>query len=145
MKSLKICGVLCVMILTFTLTACDGFLHVEGTVYEWINAPNDAKGQIYIDEAIPDSLTLEPVTDITVWFGFRGMPADESGKMFHPPPVTNASGNFSGGWVVAPGNSTYTVSVDEEGYYSLVKDFAHNGGVGSKARLINIVLVRKSN
>jgi hypothetical protein len=126
---------------TIFLTGCDGFLGIRGTVYEWVDAPSDSKGEIIIDQDVPEGRLLQPIDNVTVWFGFQGMPAEESGRRFHPPSVTDSDGKFSGGWVVAPRKSTYTIRIDHDGYYPLVKDFTHNGG-STKEQIFNILLVR---
>jgi hypothetical protein len=143
MRLLKVCLLLFVILLTSTLTACDTIIQMKGTTYEWINATIEDKGQIYVDEAMPNGMSLKPVSNIVVWCGYQGMRATESPKRFHPPSTTDISGNFSGSWVAGGGSRLFTLRVDEELYYPLVKDFFHKGHANG-THFVNIILVRKT-
>lgn len=72
------------------LTACDGYLSTDGVVYEWMNAPPDAKGHVYVDEQVPAGRIMLPVSGATVQFSI------------YVPATTDLAGNFTWGGTCAP-------------------------------------------
>jgi hypothetical protein len=148
------------LLASLLLTACDSFLHVEGTVYEWKNAPNDAKGQIYINQKPPQEYDLQPVQFVTLRFltNEHGWAKPDENRKFRPLLVYGPDnhldkeavvrsvsyfGTFEGGWwVVGPGEYHMKIVVENANFYTIEQIFLFRGSEPGKYQF-SVVLVRK--
>ena len=121
--------VLILLTLLLTVSACDGGLGVEGTVYEWVDAPAGNNGEIYVDKAAPAGRMIKPVASASVAFSFRTI-------------TTSENGTFERGWVVGPGRYMMDIKIEKEGYHTLKGEFNHDATAG-QSHLFAIFLVRK--
>jgi hypothetical protein len=92
----------------FTLTACEGFIHIQGKAY--------------------DSITKNPIENVKVALVFREKDTmwenhlkyyDEKGRSIFQPTITDAGGNFRVGTVLVgcvPKCPTYELVFIKEGY-----------------------------
>lgn len=121
----------CILILpVIFLAGCDGGLSATGTVYEWMDAPPDFTGEIYVDVDPPSNRIIKPLSNSRVY-------------LFWDEPVeTDFKGAFSMHAVVAPGRYMMDIRVEKEGYVTLKNQFQHNGG-GLISHNISIFLARK--
>ena len=116
------------------VSACDGGLFVAGTVYEWVDAPPDAKGDAYVDKPAPGDRIIEPVAGASVSVVFISESRSNAIK-------TDAKGIFKGNWVVAPGRYMVDFLVEKEGYHTVQGKFQHDGAKPSHG--LTIFLVRR--
>ncbi len=139
--------------LTVLFSGCDGGLGIQGSVNEWVNAPNWEKGEIYIDVGSSHNLKLKPIGSAHVAIYYKNIPPmgascvspdeqDEIGKwLLWDEILSDPQGEFEKFWVIAAGEYPLKIVVEKEGYYSVEKEFMHGGG--SFSHVFDIWLVRK--
>lgn len=102
--------------LSLVFSACDGYLAVEGTVYEWIDAPAGANGEVYVDLDAPTDRIIKPVADAYVSLG----PIDKSAKSTK----TDFTGAFKMSRMIGPKwQKTMAFLVEKEGYHTIKGKF----------------------
>jgi hypothetical protein len=124
----------------------DGALSVQGLVYEQLDV-KDSQGIIYIDRQMPEGMSLKPLPGVVVRFDPKakdGNTTNSNSGYLRPSPITDANGYFSHGWMYYPYEAVVTVTVEQEGYYSISKDFTINTGTNDTLHhSFVIILVRK--
>jgi hypothetical protein len=136
------------LLLTLTLpsTGCDRLIIISGTVYEWIEPPENAQSKIYhkeisssglLKEDFPEGITTEPLSDTHVRC-YGEIPNDT----YYSNEVTNEKGNFR--LVISLGyrteEYTTTVEVVRDGFISAKREVKDTGDQHS----LNVLLVRKA-
>jgi hypothetical protein len=97
---------LMLVILSLVVSGCSTMLIASGTVYEWVDAPAGADGEIYVDMAAPSGRIIEPMADIRI-ASFGGA-------------VTTKNGTFTEKWGVPPGRLRMVdVKIEKEGYQTI--------------------------
>ena len=100
---------LILVILSLVVSGCSTKLIVSGTVYEWVDAPLDTDGEVYVDMAAPTDRIIEPVASASVPFLYR------LGAV-----TTSENGTFRESWVVPPGRlRMWDVKIEKEGYHTI--------------------------
>jgi hypothetical protein len=118
-----------IILLAILLTSCDGGFSVNGKVYEWVDAPSGAKGEMYFDVDAPTSRITNPISGVDVYF-------------FQIPTTTDIAGAFHESTMVAPGQYMMDIRVEKEGYFTLTGEFQHEGGSKLSYHDIVIFMVR---
>ena len=134
------------------LTGCDGGLDVTGIAFEWINAPPNATSQIYITNVksgedikqtlnntldnIPKEITKLPLENVNITIALTKNPDSYIMNM-----LSNSTGEFSGGKIVAPTKFQIRVKATKEGYQDVYKDITHD----TIGHVIVILLVKNKN
>jgi hypothetical protein len=126
--------------------SCDRVIQVTGKVYEWTNAPDDAKSSIYhkeysslglLKEDLPEGLELKPLKDAAV----RCYGKVNDTKTFYSNDVTDEKGEFR--VIVSLGQNMdeypATIEVVKNGYITVKREVIERGD----AHLVNAVLVRR--
>ena len=69
-RFLPLAGILLILIMLLVLSACswDQWISMRGTVYEWLDAPEGATGEVYVDIEAPADRELTPIADAHVAF-----------------------------------------------------------------------------
>ncbi|MBT3362347.1 MAG: hypothetical protein HN929_05040 [Chloroflexi bacterium] len=99
------------------LASCDGGITLEGTVYEWTDAPTSLEGIIYIDEEVDLSgKNLQPLNEIQLSTTYSAETArsDSTGYIYLDD-------------MGAPGFMNVTLTAEKEGYHTVAKSFSHKG------------------
>lgn len=97
---------LILVILSLVVSGCSTMLRVSGTVYEWVDAPADTDGEVYVDMAAPTDRIIEPVASARI-ASFYGA-------------TTSENGTFAESWVVSPGRLRMVdVKIEKEGYRAI--------------------------
>jgi hypothetical protein len=111
------CLLLILIILPLVFSACiyDGYIDARGTVYQWVDAPEGTKGEIYVDINAPTDRELEPIADASVSFAI------------YKPTTTDSLGDFHFEYVCAPERYMMEIRVEKEGYQTLEAKFQHPG------------------
>jgi hypothetical protein len=153
-SSLKLLLIISFLIFLNTLlTSCDSFLTVDGIIYDWVNAPSNEQGQIYIQTEPPKGLSLRPVTGATISYYFKNIPpmgpscssASEREKWILKRDgelTSNSEGIFHGFWAVAGNNFPWKVVINKEGYYQIEKEFIYDWETTEEYNFI-ILLIQK--
>src|SRR5262245_38980289 len=123
--------------------ACDGALHIEGQVYEWLDAGPTGQSFAMVDLlARPLPARLTPVVGAEVLME-PWTPAErarnEDAQLWTSRAATDGTGQFRVGGVVKPGWFDATLSVRCDGFAPLEHVFRHDR---FKHRAI-VVLVRE--
>jgi hypothetical protein len=119
-----------IALLAILSTSCDGLYSVNGVVYEWIDAPPDVKGEIYVDVDAPTNRNIIPIADAAVSFDI------------YVPTKTDNDGAFESGGTCAPFRYMMKVKIEKEGYKTLNGSFQHPSDEGFEHSM-TIFLVRK--
>jgi hypothetical protein len=128
------------------MAGCDRLIIISGTVFEWIDAPENARSLIYhkeysvqglLKEDIPEDIVLKPLSDTHVrCFG------EVNNDSFYSNEVTNDKGEFR--LVTSLGRRTgefaTTVEAVRNDFISAKRELVDNGDSHS----LNILLVRNS-
>jgi len=103
---------------------------MEGTVYEWVDAPASFKGQIHIDEEVDlNSKNLQPLANVHL------------SCTYYATATSDTTGSFVLGTVGGTGIQTERVTAEKEGYYTVEESFLHDAG-GDDYNVI-IIMVRE--
>ncbi len=106
--------VLILVILSLAVSGCSTILIASGTVYEWVDAPADTDGEVYVDMTAPTDRIIEPVASVSL-ASFGGA-------------VTTKTGTFAKSWGVPPGRLRMVdIKIEKEGYHTI------NGAVALQA------------
>ncbi len=98
---------LILVILSLVVSGCSTLLRVSGTVYEWVDAPADTDGEVYVDMAAPTDRIIEPVASARL-------------ASVHGAVTTSENGTFKESWVVSPGRRRMVdVKIEKEGYHTI--------------------------
>ncbi len=132
--------------LTLPSTGCDRLIIISGTVYEWIDPPEDAQSKIYhkeisstglLQDDFPEGIITSPLSDTHVRC-YGEIPNDT----YYSNEVTDAKGNFR--LVISLGQRseeyTTTVEVLRDGFISAKREVKDTGDQHS----LNVLLVRKN-
>jgi hypothetical protein len=106
-RLLLLAGVaLILVVLSLAVGGCSTMLMASGTVYEWVDAPAGANGEIYVDMPAPTGRILKPVADVRI--------ASLGGA------VTTETGTFTNKWGVPPGRlRMVAVKIEKDGYRTI--------------------------
>ncbi len=97
---------LILVILSLAVSGCSTILIASGTVYEWVDAPADTDGEVYVDMAAPTDRIIKPVASARI-ASFYGA-------------TTSENGTFARSWVVSPGRLRMVdVKIEKEGYRAI--------------------------
>jgi hypothetical protein len=136
----------CLTALIILSTGCDAQFDVKGKVVEWVDAPDNEKGSIYIinvsmtqsgkvfiNESPPEGYSMQPVATANISFFYEWRGKYEPIRGGYPTPSKNTltsdfQGNFKEFWVVGPGEYNMKIVVQKDGYYSVERTFLFNGG-----------------
>ena len=88
---------------------------VSGVVYEWVDAPVDTDGEIYVDMAAPTDRIIEPVAGASVPFLYYGR-----GVV-----TTSENGTFVGSTGFFPRRVMRDVKIEKEGYHTIEGEFQY--------------------
>jgi len=95
---------LILVVLSIAVSGCSTKLIVSGTVYEWVDAPADTDGEVYVDMAAPTDRIIEPLDNVSLAsFGA----------------VTTENGTFRGGAGFFPRRVIRFVKIEKEGYHTI--------------------------
>jgi len=126
----NILKILFLMLLVINLAGCDGYLGVEGRVYESVQTTSDDKGIVLIDniDKIPPA-GLDPVKGAEIIV--EPWTTAERKNFELPEPfikreTTNETGYFKAGTTAKPGSYTSTLTVRCRGYIPVVREFKHD-------------------
>ena len=124
-------GLLGIALLSLTAATCDGYLGVEGRVYEQLPAaPGGNGGVVFVDsfeQVLPPSLMAVAGCDVVVepW-----TPAERSKRsapeLWTERTKTDQSGYFKTGTTAKPGKYDSTISVTCPGHPPLQRVFRHD-------------------
>jgi hypothetical protein len=110
--------------------ACDGYLGVEGRVYEGAEAPAGVYGKVLIDSSdarLPHP--LQPVdgcdVELEPW-GPRTRPKPETATLWTSRAKTNSDGWFKVGGTARPGTYDVTLTVRCPGFREVEHVFVHD-------------------
>ena len=118
---------LILIILPVVVSACDQFIGAQGTVYEWLDDPEGATGEVYVDIDPPADRELAPIADVHVAFPQVFMSA-----------TTDSRGFFSDSIQCPVRRAMMDIRVEKEGYKTLEAEFEYAGYSN-----FNILLVRE--
>jgi hypothetical protein len=136
----------CLILLSALLTGCDSTLDIKGRIFEWLDAPSNIKGDVYImnvsdfqnhnvhiNETPPQGYNLQPIPNVKVSFWYEskgeyfpirgGYPTSQSNVI-----SSDTNGIFKEFWIVAPGKYNLKIIVEKDGYYPIERIFPFNGG-----------------
>lgn len=91
---------------------------LSGTVYEWVDAPADTDGEVYVDMAAPTDRIIEPVASASVPFLYY-----RRGKAV----TTSENGTFVGYTGVFPRRGMRDVKIEKEGFHTIKGKFQYKG------------------
>ncbi len=115
-------------LLMLAVTACDGYISVDGRVYARRAGDTLQPSEAFIDRDPPDLAGLEPLSGAEVWV-FHS-PKDTATTSQHPLWVdrdsTSVSGTFHTGSTTAPARFTALLRVRRTGYQGVDAPFAHD-------------------
>jgi hypothetical protein len=126
-------------LIVLLVTSCDGYFHAEGIVYEWLDAPADSVGEIYVDLDAPTNRNVNPIPAVDLSFVPIGARTDTEESIWTVKATTDSEGKFQGGEVVAPGIIMMSITVRKEGYTNLSGEFQNDGGRGDHKMTIFLV------
>lgn len=125
----------------FFLTSCDSFVDVKGKAYLLENPTDNIAGQILNNESLSTDYILQPISDVTISFYIReksfSRPSingkydpiyDPSGLKHQAIITSDASGSFTGFWVVGAGLGYIKVTAEKDGFYPVEQIFTFDGG-----------------
>jgi len=134
------------------LTGCDGGLSVTGVAFEWTNAPPDATSQIYTTNVksgedikqtlnntldnMPKEITKLPLENVIITIAQTKNP-----DTYIMNTISNSTGEFIGGKIVAPYKFQIRVKATKEGSQEVYKDITHD----TISHVIVILLVKNKN
>lgn len=138
LSRLNVALVLCTLVSALALSGClggggcipmgDGAIHVTGAVYEWRNAPSDARSQVFVDESPPSDLDLAPLpaANVTLFHGadYGALPIDES-TIWKATEYADEQGRFEIQDITSPCPFQAAIRVEKPGYEPVTKVFMH--------------------
>lgn len=134
--------IIILVVFIMLLSACDGFLGIKGTVYEWTNAPTGETGKIYIDEELPEGIDIKPIADADITISPMGSEDSTEIIMSFVGACTDSSGNFEHGYVVAPTKAKFQIKVEKEAYFTVEREFMHP--INGDTRTIIVLMVKNN-
>ena len=122
--------VVCVAGCALLLAGCDGYLGLDGQVFEWVGAQRDDEGFALVDglsSPLPPRLVAVPGAEILV----EPWPPEARGKQSRPElwaqrATSDRDGAFATGSTVAPGKFKATLTVSCDGYWTVEHVFRHD-------------------
>lgn len=126
-----ISAILIIQLLVVSAFSCMAYLGGGVTVYEWVDAPEGATGEIYVDMEAPADRELKPVADASVSVRTETRITDSRGDVFYIYAPNNLSSSAS----------MWNIRVEKEGYKTLedeFQNFSDEPGYG-----ITVFLVRE--
>ena len=147
MKLRIIAVVVLVILLTSLLAGCDASIEVSGAVYEWINAPEGAEGQIYFDQLPPQSDNeLRPIESAVVhlFTNERRMAEPDINREYRKSGAawTDSNGKFDYVGIVGGGKYHVKILVDQKSFYPVEYIFPFDSLDFEKIYEFTVVLVR---
>ena len=135
-----------IVVLVLPAAGCDRLITITGTVYEWVDAPANARSQIYhteltseslLKDAIPEGMNLQPLSNIHVQcFG------PIKNDTFYSNQISDENGRFR--LLIALGRRTedYTTTLEaaNDAYFPAKRDIVDSGN----PHTVTIVLVKKT-
>lgn len=116
-------------LLALPLAGCDGYVGMAGSTYRWVDPPPGAKSFIVVDEALPQGLTLEPLSgvDLTLYYT-SGSVRDkgEDARLWRDEVASSANGTFDMGGTSAPGEYESAIEARKDGCQSVLHRFEHD-------------------
>lgn len=139
-------NLLLIVVLVLPAAGCDRLITISGAVFEWVDAPANARSQIYhteltsqslIKDAVPEGLNLQPLSDIHVQcFG------PIKNDTFYSNQISDENGKFR--LLIALGRRTedYTTTLEagNDVFYQAKRDIVDSGS----PHTVTIILVRKT-
>jgi hypothetical protein len=135
-----------IVFLVLPAAGCDRLITINGTVYEWVDAPPGVQSKIYhkqitseslIKDAVPEGLNLQPLSNIHVQC-FGPIKADT----FYSNQISDEGGHFR--LLIALGRRTedYTATLQAgaDGFYTAKRDVVDSGN----PHAVTIILVRNT-
>jgi hypothetical protein len=111
---------LVLVMLLFAVSGCDAALDVKGMVYEWVDAPADSNGELYINTEAPANRLIKPVADASVVLSVS------SG--IKPNLTTDENGTFTWHNVLPAGlPRKVNVQIEKAGYTTITGGFQRDG------------------
>jgi hypothetical protein len=117
------------------LSACDGYIRVQGVAYEWTNASRHAESVIVVDssQSVPAG-SLQPLPGVRLWLlhgmDYRGRePIDivpRPDLLYQAEAVSDQDGKFSMGGVTAPKKFHAALRAEMAGYRTAYLTFLHD-------------------
>jgi hypothetical protein len=90
-----------------------------GTVYEWVNPPENAHSEIYIDSPIPDNAQTIPIEGALITLDYKTNVGQE--KTSHLINInTDNKGAFRNSIVVS--EETFVIKIQKQGYVAATSD-----------------------
>lgn len=135
-----------VITLSWSSISCDRLIILSVTVYEWVNAPLDARSKIYhkeyttnglLNEDIPIGMDLQSIVKAAIHYSGR----INNRRSYDDTDISDSRGEFRIAISTGQGNDEYITSleVSMEGYYSAKRDITDRGS----SHMLNVILVRK--
>lgn len=116
-------------ILALFLTACDGYIGMTGTTYRQVDPAADAKSFVVVDEALPQGLTLEPLSgvELTLYNHSEDVGrTDKDAKLWSDEGISEVDGTFRMGSVAAPGDFESAIEAKKAGCQGVLHKFQHD-------------------
>ena len=131
MTAVRHSGIIGISVLSLTAATCDGYLGVEGRVYEQLTpaARGDA-GTVFVDsfdQVLPPTLKAVAGCDVVVepWTPNERSKRSEP-ELWTERTKTDQSGYFQTGTTARPGDYDSTITISCPGHSSLQRVFRHD-------------------